>query len=376
MTLEGKPAESNREHGQGPMKETDIKFRDGKIVRSDEPPNLEMPFETLSSFITPTEMFYVRTHFPVPKIDKSEWRLGVEGEVEKPFEIGYDELIKLHSRIIPATLECAGNTRNVLEPKVKGVQWGLGAIGNAEWTGVPLSILLDRAGVKSNATEVILEGADEGPLDDPKAPRGNVRFARSIPLSKARADVLLVYKMNDVDLTADHGFPVRAIVPGWYAMASVKWLERIIVTDRPFNGYYQTLDYAFWKRRGDGAELTPLSEMQIKAEIAKPVQGETVPINSSVRVHGAAWTGNAEIAKVDLSMDGGSTWNDATLLDDSVPNAWRLWEYDWKTPAAAGKVTLIARATDSRGRTQPIEHDPDHGTYVINHLLPIEVEVR
>ena len=151
---------------------------------------------------------------------------------------------------------------------MKGVQWGLGAVGNAEWTGVPLSILLDRAGVKANAREVILEGADDGPLEDPKAPRGNVRFARSIPLAKAREDVLLAYKMNDVDLPPEHGFPVRAIVPGWYAVASIKWFQRIIVTDKPFNGYYQTLDYAFWKRRL--AELVPLSEMQIKAEIARP----------------------------------------------------------------------------------------------------------
>src|SRR5437667_2274312 len=161
---------------------------DGKIVRSEDPLNLEMPFQKLDGFITPTEAFYVRTHFPIPKIDKNKWRLRVEGEVKKPFELGYDELLKLKSRKIPVTLECAGNNRNFLEPKVKGVQWGLGAVGNAEWTGVPLSIVLERAGVKPNAREVILEGADEGELEDGKAPRGNVRFARSIPLTKARMD--------------------------------------------------------------------------------------------------------------------------------------------------------------------------------------------
>src|SRR5438105_10317095 len=145
---------------------------DGKIVRCQEPLNLEMPFEKLDGFITPTEAFYVRTHFPIPKIDKSKWRLRVEGEVKKPFELGYDELIKLDSRTSPVTLECAGNNRNFLEPKVKGAQWGLGAVGNAEWTGVRLSILLDRAKVKSGAREIILEGADGGKLDDPKAPFG------------------------------------------------------------------------------------------------------------------------------------------------------------------------------------------------------------
>jgi DMSO/TMAO reductase YedYZ molybdopterin-dependent catalytic subunit len=348
----------------------------GKIVRSEEPLNLEMPFEQLDSFITPTKSFYVRTHFPIPKIDRNKWRLRIEGEVEKPFQINYEDLLRLKARTTPATLECAGNNRNLLETKVKGVQWGLGAVGNAEWTGVPLSILLERAGVKANAREIILEGADEGPLEDPKAPRGNVRFARSIPLIKASNDVVLAYKMNDVDLPPEHGFPVRAIVPGWYAVASIKWLERIIVTDKPFNGYYQTLDYAFWKRRGELTELVPLTEMQIKAEIARPIEGESVPANSNLRIHGAAWTSDGEITKVEVSTDGGANWNDAKLIGESAPNAWRLWEYDWKTPAKVGKQTLVARATDSLGRTQPTDRDPDRDTYMINHLLPITVEVR
>ncbi len=356
------------------MQYGDTQFRDGKIVRSEDPLNLEMAFQTLEGFITSTESFYVRTHFPIPNIDKSTWRLRVEGEVERPFEIGYDELIKLDSRTSTVTLECAGNNRNFLEPKVKGAQWGLGAVGNAEWTGVPLSILLDRAKVKSGAREIILEGADGGKLDDPKAPFGELKFARSIPLEKA--DVLLAYKMNDIDLPPQHGFPVRAIVPGWYAMASIKWLERIIVTDQPFNGYYQTLDYAFWKRRGDIAELVPLREMQLKAEIAQPVAGEVIPANSNVRVHGAAWTGDGEIAKVELSDDGGSTWNNTKLIGGSKTNAWRLWEFNWRTPPKSGKQMLIARATDSKGRTQPTEHDWDRGTYMINHLLPIEIDVR
>ena len=357
------------------MQPGDTKFIDGKIVRGEDPLNLEMPFAALDSFITPTKLFYVRSHFPIPKIDKQTWRLRVEGEVEKSFEISYDEVLKMESRKIPATLECAGNNRNFLEPKVKGVQWGLGAVGTAEWTGVVLAILLDRAIVRPTACEVILQGADSGTLDDPKSPAGEVKFARSIPLEKA-SSVLLAYKMNDVDLPPEHGFPVRAIVPGWYAMASIKWLRRIIVTDQPFNGYFQTLDYAFWKRRGDMVERVPLSELQTKAEIARPAEGEIVPANSHVRVQGAAWTTNGEIIKVELSTDGGSTWNDAKLLGEAKPNAWRLWEFNWKTPAPAGKHTLIARATDSRGRTQPAEHDPDRGTYMINHLLPTEVEVR
>lgn len=358
------------------MADTSQAFIGCKIVRGESPLNLEMPFEKLERFITPIELFYVRTHFPIPNIDRDAWWVRIEGEVENPYAINYEELLELKSVTIPVTLECAGNNRNFLQPKVKGVQWHLGAVGTAEWTGVPLSILLDRAGVRANACEVILEGADGGMLEDAKSPPGKLQFARSIPLEKARAHVVLAYKMNGNDLPPEHGFPVRAIVPGWYAVASIKWLQRIIVTDRTFTGYYQTIDYAYWKRREQEAELTPLTEMQVKAEIAKPAQGETVPANSSVRVHGAAWTSDGEIRKVELSIDGGTTWNEANLLGEPKVNAWRLWEFNWQTAAAVGKQTLIARATDSLGRTQPVLRNPDRGTYMINHLLPIEVEVR
>jgi DMSO/TMAO reductase YedYZ molybdopterin-dependent catalytic subunit len=357
------------------MSESKPELRGGKIVLSEEPLVLETPRDNLSEFITPTKLFYVRNHFPMPKIDKDGWRLRIEGDVEKPFVLNFDELSSLQWHKIPATLECAGNGRSFLEPKVKGVQWNLGGISNAEWTGVPLSILLERAGLKSTAREIIFEGADRGKPEDPKAPRGEIHFARSIPVEKA-SDALLAYKMNDLDIPAEHGFPVRAIVSGWYAVASVKWLQRIIVTDKPFNGYYQTLDYAFWKREGDQARLTALSEIQTKATITSPAEGETVSASSTVRLHGAAWTGNGEISKVEVSTDNASTWNEVKLLGESKPNAWRLWEFNWKTPDTPGPATLIARATDSKGGTQPLERDPDRGTYMINHLLPITVEVK
>jgi DMSO/TMAO reductase YedYZ molybdopterin-dependent catalytic subunit len=366
------------------MAQEETKLRDRRIVPSESPVNLEMPFSTVDSFSTPTKSFYVRTHFPIPVIDRDAWWLYVEGDVEKPFAINFEELMMIESVRAPVTLECAGNNRNFLEPKVKGVQWRLGAVGTAEWTGVPLSTLLDRAIPKSNAREVILEGADCGTLEDPKSPPGELKFARSIPLEKARRDVLLAYQMNGQDLPPEHGAPLRAIVPGWYAMASVKWLQRIIVTDRPFTGYYQTIDYAYWQRteyahwqRGEEvAELTPLTEMQVKAEIARPAEGETVPATASIRVCGAAWTCDAEITKVELSTDGGATWNEAQLLGESNLNAWRLWEFNWQTPSQPGKRTLMARATDSLGRAQPLHRDPDRGTYMINHLLPIEVHVQ
>jgi DMSO/TMAO reductase YedYZ molybdopterin-dependent catalytic subunit len=203
---------------------------DELIVREQDPINLEMPFSSLDGFITPNESFYVRTRFPIPEIAEADWRLKIEGAVETPFEVDYEELRRMESRTMAATLECAGNNRLYLEPKAKGVQWGLGAVGNASWTGVPLTALLERARPKAGAIEVILDGADEGEADKTPTPAGKISFCRSLPLSKAREDVLLAYEMNGEKLSATHGFPLRAIVPGWYAMASVKWLRRIIVT--------------------------------------------------------------------------------------------------------------------------------------------------
>ena len=348
----------------------------GLIVREEEPLNLEMPFSSLDGFITPNESFYVRCHFPIPEISAKDWRLKIEGEVEAPFELSYEELRRMESRTIAATLECAGNNRIFLEPKVKGVQWELGAVGNAKWTGVPLAALLERANPKAGAIEVILEGADEGEVDKTPKPSGKISFCRSLPLSKAREDVLLAYDMNGEKLSATHGFPLRAIVPGWYAMASVKWLRRIIVTDKPFNGFYQSLDYTYWDRSGALPTLAPLAQQQVKAEIARPEQGEGIPANSSYRIHGAAWSGEAVIEKVEISLDSGRSWNAARLLGDAIQNAWRLWEYEWPTPAKPGRHTIVARATDSRGAVQPLERSGDRGTYMINHLLPVEIEVR
>src|ERR1700730_3061994 len=175
---------------------------DALIVGEQDPLNLEMPFSTLSGFTTPNESFYVRCHFPIPDIAAADWRLKIEGEVEAPFELGYDELLQMEPRTVPATLECAGNNRIFLEPKVKGVQWELGAVGNASWTGVPLSALLERARIRSNALEVILEGGAEGEGDKPPRPAGKISFSRSLPLKKACEDVLLAYEMNGEKLSS------------------------------------------------------------------------------------------------------------------------------------------------------------------------------
>jgi DMSO/TMAO reductase YedYZ molybdopterin-dependent catalytic subunit len=346
------------------------------IIREKEPTNLEMPFGTLDGFLTPNDQFYIRSHFPVPEINPASWRLQIEGAVRQPREWSLDDLRQLPPTSLPATLECAGNSRIFLVPKVKGAQWELGAVGNAEWTGVLLGELLRAVGLNEGAVEVILEGADAGKVSDPPKPAGEIRYARSVPFDKALSGVLLAYEMNGEPLTAAHGFPLRAIVPGWYGMAAVKWLQRLIVTDRPFAGYYQTIDYAFWQRDETGVRLVPITEMQVKAAIARPGINEVIAAGTKYKVAGAAWTAEAEIVKLELSTDGGKSWETASLGKEEAPNCWQLWEYDWAVPSAPGRCVLMARATDSRGRTQPMERDLDRGTYEINHCLPIEVEIR
>jgi DMSO/TMAO reductase YedYZ molybdopterin-dependent catalytic subunit len=346
------------------------------IIREKEPANLEMPFGGLDGFITPNDKFYVRSHFPVPQIDLATWRLRIEGAVEQPLELSHAELLGRSLTTITAAIECAGNSRVFLRPKVKGVQWEMGAVGNAEWTGFLLGDLLREARCSTKACEVILEGADRGAIAEPPRPAGDVHYARSLSLGKAREGVLLALQMNGEPLTPAHGFPLRAIVPGWYGMAAVKWLQRVIVTEEPFQGYYQTVDYAYWKPSDAGARLVPITEMQVKAAIARPEMNEVIPAGSTYRVQGAAWTADAEITGVEVSVDGGKSWNQASLGKEHSPSSWRLWEYEWSVPKERGPQSLIARATDSRDRTQPIERDANRGSYMINHCLTVEVETR
>lgn len=349
-----------------------------RIIRENEPENLEFPFSSLNSAITPTEQFFIRSHFPVPKISPETYRLKVDGHIERPLEISYDDLLKMPSTRVTMTLECAGNSRIFLSPKVSGLQWELGAVSNAEWVGVSLSEVLNRVGVKPGTVDIILEGADSGEIKkEPNSP-GKITYARSIPLAKAfEKEVILAYQMNGEPLPAAHGFPLRAIVPGWYGMASVKWVNRISVSSVPFRGYWQTLDYTYWEtRNGLPIELLPVSEIEVKAEIARPGLHEVLPANSVYRMHGAAWTGESEIAKVEVSTDGGKIWSATQLLGASAKYAWRLWEFHWRTPAEPGRYTVMARATDARGRTQPMVRDAHRGGYVITHVQPILVEVR
>ena len=348
----------------------------GMIVREKMPVNLEMPFGSVDGLITPTERFYVRCHHPMPHIDEKSWRLKIEGDVENPLELSYAELTRMETRTITVTMECAGNGRAFLEPQRGGAQWEGGAVGNAEWTGVPLSAVLAMAGVRSSTVEVILQGADEGAIKEPPGPSGKNHYARSLPLSKSMDDVLLALRMNGEKLTPAHGFPLRAVVPGWYGMAAVKWLTQIIASCEPYHGYYQTIDYSYWERGLSAPTLVPITTMRVKTQISRPEFAEAVRAGQKYRVHGAAWTTDAEITRVEVSTDEGSTWSDARLLGASLRNAWRLWEFDWAVPRTPGKAVLMARATDSKNRTQPAKHHDDRGSYLIHHWLPIEVVIR
>ncbi len=347
------------------------------IVSDEALQNLEYPFATLDSFITPNAEFYVRNHYPYPALTAESWRLRIEGSVDHPLQLSYAELKQLPARSIIATLECAGNHRAFLTPKVGGLQWSQGAVGNAEWTGVPLQAILAHAGVKPDALEVIVEGADKGEIKESPKPDGPIHYVRSLPLDHpVLADALLAYQMNGEALSLAHGSPLRLIVPSWYAMASVKWVTRLILTAKPFHGYYQSIDYALWERIDGIPTRIPITTMQTKSSIARPALNEVIPLQTPFRVHGAAWSGDAEIAKVEISVDEGKTWNLAQLMGEAVRYAWRLWEYEAPPFTHPGSYNVLARATDTKGCTQAMQREPDRENYVISHVIPVPIIVR
>ncbi|HEY8670542.1 MAG TPA: sulfite oxidase [Terriglobales bacterium] len=348
----------------------------GLTIRQKEPKNLEAPFDRIDSYLTPTELFYIRSHFPTPALDRASYQLRIDGAVRRPFALSYDELRSMPSETRVATLECAGNSRVFLVPQVQGAQWELGAVSNAEWTGVPLRALLERADLSEDACEIVLEGADRGTPKEEPVPPEPISYAWSLPRAKAmQPEVLIAYQMNGRDLPRDHGFPVRAIVPGHYGMASVKWLKGIQAVREPFHGYWQTSDYAYWASMDGKPVRRPLGEMKLKSEIARPRVYETVAPNRIYTVSGAAWTGETDVTEIAVSTDGGRTWAEAEFLDPVRRHAWRRWKFDWLTPKEPGQYTLLARAKDANGLIQPDKHDQNYGTYVINHPLPIEIFV-
>ena len=346
------------------------------ITRSQFPLVVEFPFAESAERMTPTDRFFVRNHFPVPEADLLSWSVRIEGALDAPSTVSLDTLRQMPAVTVSAVLECAGNGRAFLHASASSVQWQLGGVGCATFTGVPLRDVLAFARLPTNAVDIVFEGADHGP--EHKLPGGaDIHFARSVPLATAmRPDVILAYEMNGQPLEPDHGAPLRVIVPGWYGVASVKWLSRISIATRPFTGYFQSAEYSYWKgERASGVERVPVTTLQVKSEIARPYPGEEVEIGVPYRVFGAAWTSDASITSVDVSLDGGDTWTAATLGDTPAANAWHMWEFAW-TPRGTGSCTLMARATDSAGRVQPMAHDANHENYMVHHVLPIEVRLR
>jgi DMSO/TMAO reductase YedYZ molybdopterin-dependent catalytic subunit len=250
----------------------------------------------------------------------------------------------MRSQSLVVTLECAGNGRTLFPEKIDGEQWRLGAASTAEWTGVPLVEVLDRAGLR-NGRDVVFRGADGGALDGQPEP---IRFERSLHVDQARAEeVLLAYAMNGEALPLQHGYPLRLIVPSWYAVASVKWLTEIEVMDRPFVGHYQTDKY--WYEWGQDSR-EPVTLQQVRALVTDPAPDQEIPRGESA-VRGVAWSGAAPIARVEVSVDGG-IWQEARLVSERKRHSWQWWELMTRFEKP-GAVTLRARATDLAGRTQP-----------------------
>jgi sulfite oxidase len=313
----------------------------GLVVVKPEPFNAETPPRALTLGRTPTPAFYVRSNHSEPELPGAAHRLTVEGAVEAAFTLEVGELARLPKRSLTVTLECAGNGRTGMSPLPEGEPWQQGAVGTAIWTGVPLAEVLAKARLRREVVEVLIEGADG---------KGSKRFARSLPLSKAmHPDTLLALEMNGAPLPRAHGAPVRLVVPGWYGMASVKWVRRVEALTQPFDGYYQRERYIY--DTAAGREPEPVTRMRVKSLITEPAESERVRPGPVV-VQGMAWSGERRVVQVEVAVDGGESWKPATLLEVPRPSAWVRWAFTWED-AKPGRHTLRARATDEAGETQP-----------------------
>ena len=351
----------------------EVLSKDRLIVRAGRPQDLETPAHLLTSWITPNDLFYVRSHFYAPSVDADAWRLRIDGDVARPLELTLSDLKAAPSTSMVVTLECAGNGRAFFDPPVAGVQWEKGAVGTARWTGVRMTELLRMAGIAPSARYIWLDGAD---LGIGRAPD----FIRSLPIDKAiHPDTLLAYAMNGQPLPMPHGFPLRAIVPGWEGAYSVKWLTHLQVSTRDHDGPFVQAAYRYPRRpvrpgaAVAPAEMQPVQGLFVKSLITSPAAG-AVLAPGTVRIAGFAWTGEADITRVDVSTDNGRTWSAARLSADRAPYAWRQFEHLWR-PAQTGSYVVLSRATDSRGRVQPIVADWNPAGYLWNTIDQVRVDV-
>jgi len=343
-----------------------------------------VPPKGLQDNITSNDLFYVRNHWKgAPEFDIDTYRLVVDGAVDRPLQLSLQEIQELPEKQFQVTFECCGNSpvpdywaRATRTSATMEQVKGHGIMGNAEWAGVSLADVLERAGVKPSAVEVMFEGADHGP-DETVGDPPEVTYERSLPLAKAtHPDTLLAYKMNGEPLPPLHGYPLRLLVPGWYGMTSIKWLVGIHVLDHEFKGFYQTERYMTMNGPDAANYYTYHTRMNIKSIITNPLPGEVVPAGSYL-LTGAAWSGEEEVTKVEISTDGGATWSPVDTLKPRSGYSWYRWEHHWHSPGP-GRYTLMSRATNNLGETQPMEFPNkwDGRGYANNMVFPFEVEVQ
>ncbi len=314
--------------------------------------NHSMPLEALRYPLTPVGLHYLLIHFDIPFVDASTWRLEVGGRVRRPMSLSLADVMAKPAETLAVTLECAGNGRARTSPRPLSQPWLNEAVGTAEWTGTPLRAILEEAGVREGAIEVVFTGLDrgvQGEIDQ--------QYERSLSLPDAlRDEVLLAWAINGQPLPPQHGYPLRLIVPGWYGMTHVKWLRSITVTAQPFAGYQQARAYHF--RVVDGETGEPVTRMLPRALMVPPGVPDFMSrlrfVEPSIRrIEGRAWSGRAPIRRVEFSADGGESWVDTELDDPVSPHAWRGWSHRWDA-RRPGDYELCVRATDEGGNAQPI----------------------
>lgn len=328
------------------------------IIHNSRPRDWETPVDVFTQPITPAERFFVRAHHPEPTVSIKDWTVEIAVDGGKSHKLSLEDLKKYKKTSVTAVLQCAGNSRGLYRPRVPGVQWGKGAAGNAEWSGVSLAELLAELGVDKDGPKYVqMQGADK-----PMMPTVPI-FERQIPLTKAlHPGTLLAYEMNGEPLPHLHGAPARLVVPGWVGDDWVKWITSIRVSDKELDGFYYQKAYRYPSQPVNPGETIPKGTMQPMTELVTrtviavpPLAQQNFKVGRPVDLRGVAWTGGDNtIEKVEFSDDGGKSWSDARLTSEKKPYAWRTWEATWK-PAKAGPVELIARATDSTGFTQPLE---------------------
>jgi sulfite dehydrogenase len=328
------------------------------LLHTDRPPNLETPLHLLTEDLTPNDAFFVRWHLQqLPTtVDVEAFRLGVGGHVARPLSLTLEQLRKLPAVEVVAVNQCSGNGRAAFEPRVPGVQWAQGAMGNARWTGVRLKDLLDKAGVKTGAVDVVFGGLDRSPVASVP------EFEKSLAIDHAReSDVMVAYSMNGADLPMLNGFPLRLVVPGWYSTYWVKALDSIQVTSKPFDGYWMAKAYRVPKN-DDAAEqkgalakeTVPISRLNVRAFVVSPAPDAELPRGTAIELSGVAFDGGSGIRRVEISTDDGASYRDAVLGADLGKYSWRRWKSTW-TPPSVGVHTIRVRATSASGETQPNE---------------------